>query len=97
RSLGNRETGGRAALPMWIEFMGKALKGKSEAPLEQPPGLVTVKIDPKTGQLADSRTPNAIFEIFRSDRIPKILTEGDKSRSPDGVSGSKQSVPEQIF
>lgn len=97
RSLGNRETGGRAALPMWIEFMDKALKGKPEAPLEQPPGLVTVKIDPKTGQLADSRTPNAIFEIFRSDRIPKPLAEGDKSRSPDGVPDSKQNVPEQIF
>lgn len=97
RSLGNRETGGRAALPMWIEFMGKALKGKPDASLEQPDGLVTVKIDPKTGQLADSRTPNAIFEIFRSNQIPKTLSGDDKSRSSEGVPDNKQSVPEQIF
>ena len=97
RSLGNSETGGRAALPMWIEFMGKALKGKPDASLEQPDGLVTVKIDPKTGQLADSRTPNAIFEIFRSDRIPRALSEEGGSRSQRDISGNKQDAPEQIF
>lgn len=97
RSLGSRETGGRAALPMWIEFMGKVLKGKPEAPLEQPPGLVTVRIDAETGLLADSDTPNAIFEIFRSDQIPKLLAENEKSGSTNGATGNKQNVPEQIF
>ncbi len=39
RSLGDRETGGRLALPIWIDFMGLALKGVPVAPLKAPPGL----------------------------------------------------------
>ena len=40
--LGNRETGGRAALPMWIDYMREALKGLPPRPLERPPGLVKI-------------------------------------------------------
>ena len=45
--LGNAETGGRAALPMWIDFMRAALQGLPDHSFEQPPGLVTVRIDPE--------------------------------------------------
>lgn len=37
KSLGVRETGGGLALPIWIGYMGKALKGTPEAPDRQPP------------------------------------------------------------
>ncbi|VAW95192.1 Multimodular transpeptidase-transglycosylase, partial [hydrothermal vent metagenome] len=40
RSLGSRETGAIAALPMWTAYMGQALKGVPEAPLEQPASIV---------------------------------------------------------
>ena len=40
RSLGDRESGGRLALPIWIDFMASALKGVPVAPLKAPPGLV---------------------------------------------------------
>jgi len=40
RSLGDRESGGRVALPIWIDFMGSALKGVPVAPLKAPPGLM---------------------------------------------------------
>jgi penicillin-binding protein 1A len=39
RSLGDRESGARLALPIWIDFMGFALKGVPVAPLKAPPGL----------------------------------------------------------
>jgi penicillin-binding protein 1A len=39
RSLGDRETGGRLVLPIWIDFMGSALKGVPVAALKAPPGL----------------------------------------------------------
>ena len=40
RSLGGRESGGRAALPIWMDYMGAALKGVPEtAPGETPAGL----------------------------------------------------------
>ena len=39
RSLGDRESGARLALPIWIDFMGFALKSVPVAPLKAPPGL----------------------------------------------------------
>ena len=70
RSLGRHETGGRAALPMWINFMQKALLGQPEARLKKPLGMVTVKIDRKTGLLARPGTPKAVSETFRSEYVP---------------------------
>jgi penicillin-binding protein 1A len=40
RPLGERETGGGLALPIWISYMSKALYGVPEATREMPPGLV---------------------------------------------------------
>ncbi len=42
KRLGNGETGGSAALPMWIGFMGKALQGVPESTMEAPGGLVAI-------------------------------------------------------
>jgi penicillin-binding protein 1A len=42
KSLGKNQTGGRVALPIWIEYMGKALKGKPEQPRTAPEGVVSV-------------------------------------------------------
>jgi len=47
KKLGNGETGSAAALPIWISYMDKALKGVAEAFMEQPPGLVSINaVDP---------------------------------------------------
>ena len=70
RSLGRYETGGRAALPMWIDFMQKALLGIPEVHLKQPLGMVTVKIDRETGLLARPDTQEVISETFRSEYVP---------------------------
>jgi penicillin-binding protein 1A len=40
RSLGERETGGGVALPIWIDYMRTALKGVPEKPLVPPKGVV---------------------------------------------------------
>lgn len=69
--LGHAETGARAALPMWMAYMGAALKGVPESTVPQPPGIVTVKIDPKTGLLARPGESDAVFETFRANRVPK--------------------------
>jgi penicillin-binding protein 1A len=70
KSLGRYETGGRAALPMWIDFMKVALKDVPDEPLRQPIDMVTVKIDPKTGLLAQPGANNAIYETFRKQYLP---------------------------
>jgi len=50
-SLGDRETGGRAALPIWIDFMRETGAGVGES-FPRPPGIVTASIDPVTGRPA---------------------------------------------
>jgi len=75
RPLGDKETGARAALPMWIDYMREALNGVEEKQLEQPPGLVSVRIDPKTGKLANATTQDAIFEFFLADQVPTEQTD----------------------
>lgn len=64
RTLGEGEEGGRTALPMWINLMDVALKGTAEAPLVQPPGIVSMRVSRNTGQLAGAGSPDAMFEIF---------------------------------
>jgi penicillin-binding protein 1A len=68
--MGRRETGGRAALPIWIDFMRVALDGVPEKIMKQPAGLISVRIDARTGKLARADDPDAIFEYFHSDRVP---------------------------
>lgn len=49
RSLGGSETGGQAALPMWISYMGKALKNVPEHQPTVPEGVVTQEYDTGNG------------------------------------------------
>ena len=45
RGLGARETGGSSALPIWIGYMGKVLKGVPEKPLQPPEGVIAIGTD----------------------------------------------------
>jgi membrane peptidoglycan carboxypeptidase len=66
RSLGELETGGRAALPIWINFMRQALAGAPDVPFPIPPGIRTVPIDPRTGKRPslDAGCEGYIVEAF---------------------------------
>jgi penicillin-binding protein 1A len=81
--LGRKEFGGTAALPIWIDYMREALKDSPEQARPVPTGIVTVKIDPDTGQLASADQPNAILEYFTKEGVPQRQGPG-QSRSPDG-------------
>ncbi len=82
--LGRKEFGGTAALPIWIAFMREALRDSPEAERPLPTGLVHVRIDPDTGQLARSRQRNAIFEYFREEHVPR-----QSAQEEDPGSGSQ--------
>ncbi|MFJ1268244.1 penicillin-binding protein 1A [Legionella lytica] len=58
------------ALPLWIDFMKVALKGKPEHDMKQPEEVVAVRIDPSSGLLARPNQPNGIIEYFRQKEIP---------------------------
>jgi len=92
--LGRGETGGRSALPMWIDYMQVALKGVAEVSRQPPEGLVTVRIDPATGLLARSGQQNAIFETFMKDSVP---TETSDPAVAGGMPGAADAAADQLF
>ncbi len=87
--LGKDETGGRAALPMWMDFMGAALKDVPERQMSPPRGLVTMRIDPDTGMPASADDPDAIFETFMADTAPSAASgaarTGVEHEAPDAA------------
>jgi penicillin-binding protein 1A len=96
RELGRIEVGGRAALPMWIDYMRVVLPELPELPITQPPGLITARIDPKTGKLANPDNPNATFEVFRARNAPSEIEESTK---PDPFTDNRNEPdsPVQLF
>jgi penicillin-binding protein 1A len=85
RPLGRGETGASTALPVWMEFMGPALKGMRVSRQAEPPGLVTVRVSAETGRLARAGEPGAIFEVFRVGEVPPPPEAGEEPY-PDGNS-----------
>ncbi|NCN88477.1 MAG: penicillin-binding protein 1A [Gallionella sp.] len=66
RSLGERETGGGAALPIWMDYMGKMLKDEPEIEYIVPPGIVTERIN--EGGLRDPEGER--IEYFYEEFLP---------------------------
>ncbi|MBL8515911.1 MAG: penicillin-binding protein 1A [Betaproteobacteria bacterium] len=67
--LGANETGGQAALPIWMGYMTKALKGVKENALDVPEGVLAIAIDPVTGQ-RDAGAKEAFKEFFYAEMAP---------------------------
>ena len=98
--LGRRETGAQAALPLWMDYMRVALADMPESELEQPAGVVTVRIDPDTGLLAGAGNPHAIFESFRAADMPgRAEYSGEEGLLPaqPGSERTGSTAAEQIF
>ena len=93
RKMGRRETGSRAALPMWIDFMAHALEGRPENLREEPDGMVTIRIDWETGKRADLDSKKSLFEVFREENAPAEPTVLTTTVSED-LPGVVVSVPE---
>ncbi|MDX1697429.1 MAG: penicillin-binding protein 1A [Thiohalobacterales bacterium] len=91
--LGRGETGGRSALPMWIDYMAVVLKGVPESSHKPPDGMVTVRIDPATGLLATGGQSGAVFETFRQENVPRKASRSAAS----GMSGTDEVIDEQLF
>ncbi len=69
--LGNKETGARAALPIWIDFMEQVLAGRPYRDFSLPEGVVKVRIDVESGLLASQNCPNAVTVVFKKGTEPK--------------------------
>jgi penicillin-binding protein 1A len=101
RPLGRSETGGRAALPMWIDFMRVGLEGVPEEIAEQPEGRVTVRINPQSGKPAAAGEPDAIFETFVVGTAPaaepRRATAAARQTEAAPAQGGGGEVTEQLF
>ena len=57
-------SGAQAALPIWTQFMARALAGHASQSFEVPDGIVFVDIDKDTGKVATPYCPNVFREAF---------------------------------
>ncbi len=64
RSIGPGETGARAALPIWLNFMKDAVKAYPDSDFTMPPGVVFAAINAATGKPVASNSSAAIREAF---------------------------------
>ncbi len=72
-SLGKKETGARAALPIWIDFMKVALQEEPHLYFDIPDDVNLIRIDPLTGlpQLDDSKP--SVAALFKKGTEPQSL------------------------
>jgi penicillin-binding protein 1A len=77
-TLGWHEVGGRAALPIWMEYMQLALASEPNQPFNRPEGLVNIQIDPDTGEALPETATNGIFEVFREEFAPEVPNVSQK-------------------
>jgi len=91
--LGRRELGGRAALPVWMEYMAIALEGLEDSPPTMPEGLAQARIDPETGLLARLDNNTAIMEIFQAGRLPPM----QQSPGEENQEVSSEEDPYEIY
>ncbi|WP_246038643.1 penicillin-binding protein 1A [Chitiniphilus eburneus] len=86
RSLGGTETGGAAALPVWIDYMGIALKNAPETTLQIPEGIVTQTIQTERG------ARNEYFYAEFQETNPELgLGSGNAATQP------LEEIKEQLF
>lgn len=72
KSLGNQETGARAASPMWLKFMQQALQEEGIIKdFQTPRRIVFARIDRKTGKLSNRDTPDTVQEAFLEGTLPQ--------------------------
>jgi penicillin-binding protein 1A len=77
--LGRYETGGHAALPVWLDYMSAALADRPQPEFEPPPGLVLVRIDPHTGKAVRPGEPG-VEEPFEEGSEPAPPDEGEPDK-----------------
>ena len=95
RRLGRNETGGSAALPIWIKYMGSALRNIPETEMPVPDGVMALRIDPTTGVRADN-DENGIYEYFYHENPPPEV-EYDLPGMQDGTEAIIPSQPQQML
>ena len=83
--LGPTETGGRAAIPIWLRFMKDALEKMPVRDFVAPPGIVFAFVDPATGRLATPEAAGATYEPFVVGTEPTEMPSDAKTPDSFGL------------
>lgn len=81
KSLGDNETGARAACPIWVQFMSSVMKDRQIKEFEVPEGIEFMRVDSKTGRISKSK--EAILECFTEGRAPLNNTSSRSDLTSD--------------
>ncbi|HLL53139.1 MAG TPA: PBP1A family penicillin-binding protein [Myxococcaceae bacterium] len=83
--LGRFETGGRAALPIWLSYMKSALDGRPQSEFYPPKDLELVQrlVDLKSGKIASSGSRNADSMWFKKGTEPNEAEPGKDKVDPN--------------
>lgn len=92
QSLGRRETGGGATLPIWIQYMKTALKGLPDEVPAMPEGVVKINIDPLTGV----KDASGIAEYFYVENPPPEYSTYDGFFKRDDEAGYSGNLLEML-
>ncbi len=76
--LGRYETGGRAALPIWLSYMKGALGERPEPEFPAPDGIAFVRIDPATGKVAEGG--KGVLEPFKAESQPVAASAAERPK-----------------
>jgi len=85
KTLGRREAGSRAALPIWIEYMKVALQDRADRPLIQPDNVVSRFVDKESGEVVPIGHPNGYKEYFLASNAPLELAVSQNGVPAIGV------------
>jgi penicillin-binding protein 1A len=92
-NLGQNETGGQAALPIWMAYAARVLKGVPETEFSPPSGVVAVNINPMTG-LREPSGMSRTTEYFYQESQPPV---GEDSAFARDAGRPPEEVKNQIF
>ena len=83
-TMGRGETGARAAIPIWLEFMQTVCTDRPIRTFEAPQGLIFARVDRKTGLLAGDSAEDVVLEAFK----PGTTPQGSAGQGPPKTTGS---------
>ena len=68
-SLGRYETGAKTAMPVFKNFVKKAIKKKDAKPFKVAPNIIMIVVEPFTGKKASFGSKETIIEVFKKEKM----------------------------
>ena len=75
KSLGRNETGAKTAMPIFKDFVKKAIKKKDARPFKVADNIIMMVVDRLTGQKANFTSKETLVEVFKKDKINMKLNQ----------------------